>query len=188
MQEHVAFLEGARIAQGPLEETLAEAKKRIDEHINAAQILIFEVKSGLQRDFDFRGSLEDVIDRATPSTKGRGRPKLGVTSKEVTLLPRHWQWLAGQGRSPSVVLRALVEQAMKDDPSAVSRVEPEALWKVMSAVGGNLPSFEEATRALFGNDLLTFRKLITDWPEGLSSYLMEQTEPGGRVQSQAQNC
>src|SRR3546814_13839563 len=83
--------------------------------------------------------------------RGRGRPKLGVTAREVTLLPRHWDWLAAQPGGASVALRKLVEQAMRDDRQT-RRAAQEAAYRVMTALAGDLPGYEEAIRALFAGD------------------------------------
>ncbi len=167
--QYIAFHGHKRVAAGPLEETLAQVKRHIDQGTNPAAILIFELASGRQRDFDFRGSLKDVLDRAGESAqRGRGRPKLGVTSKEVTLLPRHWAWLANQGKSPSATLRTLVEEAMRRDPRAhTGQTDAEALWRILSAVAGNLPGLEEVSRSLFRGDAAALAELVAEWPQDL---------------------
>ncbi len=79
-------------------------------------MLVFEVETGRQVDFDLRGEIQDVLERAMQGQRrGPGRPKLGVTSREVTLLPRLWGWLETQPSGTSAALRRLVEQAMKVD-------------------------------------------------------------------------
>ncbi len=170
-EQFIAFQGHTRVAAGPLEETLAAVKRRIDGGANPAAILIFELASGRQRDFDFRGALDDVLDRARQTTqRGRGRPKLGVTSKEVTLLPRHWAWLSSQGKSPSATIRSLVEDAMRRDPRAhAAQSDAEALWRILSAVAGNLPGLEEVSRALYRGDAAAAASLVEDWPEDLKA-------------------
>lgn len=97
--------------------------------------------------------------------RGRGRPKLGVVPREVTLLPRHWEWLAAQPGGASVVLRKLVEEARKAsvDKEQVRKAQERA-YHFMSAIAGDLPNFEEAARALFAHDQLKFSELIAGWP------------------------
>jgi hypothetical protein len=103
--------------------------------------------------------------------RGRGRPKLGVIGREVTLLPRQWEWLATQPGGASVVLRKLVEEARRTGGAAHKiRSAHEAAYHFMSAMAGNLPGFEEATRALFANDRPQFEQQVSHWPEGLRVY------------------
>jgi hypothetical protein len=103
--------------------------------------------------------------------RGRGRPKLGVIAREVTLLPRHWEWLATQSGGASVTLRRLVEEARRDDGGRRQwRDAQEAAYRFMSAIAGDLPGFEEACRALFANNSDQFRQHIAQWPEDIRSY------------------
>jgi hypothetical protein len=106
-----------------------------------------------------------------PETRGRGRPKLGVVPREVTLLPRHWDWLNTQPGGASVALRKLVEEARRTSGSADRRrVAHESAYRFMSAVAGNLPGFEEATRSLFADDERRFAELVADWPSDVRDY------------------
>ena len=167
--DYIAFREHQRIGEGPLAHVLSACKQRIDEGEAPAALLIFNTQTGQQRDFDFRGSEQDVLDRAIEAApkRGRGRPKLGVTSKEVTLLPKHWEWLQRQGRSPSASLRRLVDAAMQDSEAP----NTEAVWHVLNAVAGNLPQFEEVSRRLFRGDLGALTELTHEWPEDVRSFL-----------------
>ncbi len=102
-----AFAGAERVVRGTLEETLREAKRRLDADPEL-RLLIFEDASGKQVDFDFRGTLDQVLSRARPERPARagpGRPKLGVVSREVSLLPRHWEWLERQPQGISAALR-----------------------------------------------------------------------------------
>ena len=142
------------IAFGGLADVLGAAKAYVDT-TEDPQLLIFEDRTGRQVDFDFRGSLEEVLARALPRPErtGPGRPKLGVVSREVSLLPRHWDWLESQPQGISAGLRRLVEEARKRNPGEErARKGREALNKFITAIAGNLPNFEEATRALFAPD------------------------------------
>ena len=172
--QYIAFEAQTQVGGGDLEQTLTAAKQRIDNGSNPAAVLIFEVSTGRQRDFDFRGSLADVLDNALPPApkRGRGRPRLGVTAREITLLPRHWSWLETQGKSPSATIRNLVEQAMRDDPKHTEgKPDAEALVRIMSAVGGNLPGFEEAVRSLYRSDHGAFKQQTAEWPDDLRRFL-----------------
>lgn len=101
----------------------------------------------------------------------RGRPKLGVVSREVTLLPRHWEWLAAQPGTASQVLRRLVDEARRADGGANrARVAREHAYAFISAIGGNLPGFEEATRALFAGDRAKFERETAGWSDDVRDY------------------
>jgi len=173
-----AFSEDRLIAFGALAEVLSAAKAYIDTS-EARQLLIFEDRSGRQVDFDFTGSLEEVLTRALPPPEraGPGRPKLGVVSREVSLLPRHWEWLEAQPQGISAGLRRLVEEARKQNPAEQrARKGREALNKFMTAIAGNRPNYEEATRALFAADHARFEQLIDDWPEDIRAHVMRVLE------------
>jgi hypothetical protein len=139
-----------------------------------SRILIFDDATGGQIDFDFRDTGEDRASdapAAVEETRGPGRPKLGVVAREVTLLPRHWEWLAKQPGGASVTLRKLVEEARRANAGAVSpRAAQERAYRFMSAMGGNLPGFEEAARALFASDQPRFEAHMTGWPENVRDY------------------
>jgi len=171
-QSFTAFLNSEVIASGSLERMLAGIKPRFDED-PGAPILIFEDETGRQTDFDLRGSLADVVARAAPARarSGPGRPKLGVVAREISLLPRHWEWLEQQPNGASAAIRRLVDEARKRDPEEERRrLAVEATNRFLTAMAGNLPNYEEATRALFGRNWARFGELIVEWPEDIKSY------------------
>lgn len=173
-----AFSGDRLIAFGSLADVLGAAKAHIDTSEDP-QLLIFEDRTGRQLDFDFRGSLADVLTRALPPPErtGPGRPKLGVVSREVSLLPRHWEWLEQQPQGISGSLRRLVEEARKLNPGEQrARKGREALNKFMTAIAGNRPNYEEATRALFAPDYARFEELTADWPEDIRAHLTRVLE------------
>jgi uncharacterized protein len=172
----IAFEGDRRIAAGDLHEVARAAKTTLDNHSDAT-ILIFDGSTSAAIDLDFRGSVNDVLARlpesptasrdgtAAPASRGRGRPKLGVVPREVTLLPRHWDWLAQQRGGASVAIRRLVEQARRGgDDRDRPRQAQEAAYRFMAAMAGNRPHYEEAIRALFAPDRARFEKLIAGWP------------------------
>ena len=163
------------VAAGDLRSILGVTKLRLDAGASEA-VLIFEDQTGQQVDFDFRGTLDEVLERhapAAPVRSGPGRPKLGVISREGTLLPRHWEWLESQPHGISATLRRLVEEAKKRDPGKDrARAARDATSRFMWAMAGNLPGFEEASRALFAGDLPRFGALIGGWPEDIRKHLM----------------
>jgi len=174
-QTHTAFLGWKRIATGSLAEVLTRTKMTLDNENPAEMPLIFEDQTGKQVDFDLRGSIEAVLERAIPKPErtGPGRPRLGVTSREVSLLPRHWEWLETQKGGASATLRRLVDEGRKrDGGESEIRAAIEATGRIMSAIGGNLPGFEEAYRALYARDGDKLAQLMQDWPHDLREYLL----------------
>jgi len=157
-------------------------------------VLIFDDLTSELIEVDFRGSIEDVLKRlekpaadvasaGTPSNldksprRGPGRPKLGVISREVTLLPRHWDWLNSQPGGASVALRKLVEEARRinRDRDRVRRSQ-EVAYRFMSAMSGDLPGFEEAARALFARNAERFYSLIHPWPVDIRDHVRKLAE------------
>lgn len=173
-----AFSNDRLIAFGPLPDVLSASKALVDEG-DGTPLLIFEDRTGKQLDFDFSGSLEEVLRRALPPPPrtGPGRPKLGVVSREVSLLPRHWEWLEEQPQGISAGLRRLVDEARKRNPGAErARRGREALNRFLTAMAGNRENFEEATRALFAGDSDRFESLIADWPEDIRAHALRVLE------------
>ncbi len=158
-----------RIASGSLA-AAALAFKHAVERGAAGPVLIFDDASGRVVDVDTRGSDQDVMGRladvpANAKPRGRGRPKLGVVAREVTLLPRHWEWLATQPGGASVALRKLVEEARRARSGQDrTRAAHERAYHFMAALAGDLPGFEEAARALFANNREGFENGIVNWP------------------------
>jgi hypothetical protein len=172
---YTAFMGNRQIASGDLKTTLLRTKRRLDRGGGAA-VLIFDDRTGRQVDFDFRGTPEQVLERlpAHPlfATAGPGRPKLGIVCREVSLLPRHWEWLDHQPQGISASIRRLVEEGMNREPDKErARAAQDAAGKFMWSMAGNLPGFEEASRALYAMDLATFKRLISRWPKDIRSHL-----------------
>ncbi len=173
-----AFQGHSRIAQGPLAEVALAVRK---QDPGAGLILIFDDATGRVLDLDLRGSDDEVRKRFAPPAdgpaRGRGRPRLGVTAREVTLLPRHWDWLAGQPGGASAALRRLVDEARKtDDGRTALRQARERCYRFLSGIAGDLPGFEEASRALFAGDGDRFRGLIADWPADIRDHALRLGE------------
>ncbi len=139
-----------------------------------AGVLIFG-PDGRGVDFDLSGEPEALAARLAPpeeAPRGRGRPKLGVVAREVTLLPRHWDWLAKQPGGASVALRKLVEAARRESEGPDrARAAREAAYRFASAIGGDLPGFEEAMRALFAGNDVAFEARIEAWPSDIAAQL-----------------
>ncbi len=156
-QTVTAFAGERLLASGPLAEVAAAVRER------AGEVLIFDDADGRPVDVDFRGSPAEVAARLAPPPRGPGRPKLGVAAREVTLLPRHWDWLAAQPGGASVALRKLVEAASRS-PQARRRAAQDAAYRFMSAMAGNAAGFEEAVRALYAADGARFAAQTQGWP------------------------
>jgi hypothetical protein len=150
-------------------------------------VLIFDDLTGERLDVDFRGTPSEVAQRIDSTTnsgsanhsspsagsqaKRPGRPKLGVVAREVTLLPRHWEWLASQPGGASVALRKLVDQAIKTsrEKDEVRRAQ-EAAYRFVSIMAGNKPHYEEAIRALFAGQQQRFEEMIQAWPADVGDH------------------
>lgn len=171
---YTAFEDEALIASGPLEAVLPRVKTRFDQQ-ESTRILIFEDDTGRQVDFALRGTLAEVLAKALPgpSRSGPGRPKLGVVSREISLLPRHWEWLEQQPNGASAALRRLVDEARKRDPEGQrARATKDAAVRFLSAMAGNFPGYEEATRALYAEDRTRFEGLVRDWPNDIREHVL----------------
>ena len=174
-----AFDQQRLIASGPLPDVVRAVKRALDAGARDP-LLIFDDASSRPIDVDFRGSIDDVLARlptdpsapaATPN-RGPGRPKLGVVAREVTLLPRHWDWLARQPGGASASLRKLVEQGLRGNGKQDrARQATEAVDRFMLAMTGNLPGYEEASRAFYRGERERFGELISAWPGDLRDHL-----------------
>jgi hypothetical protein len=165
-----AFEGDRRLASGPRAEIILAIRQA--ERGSTAPIAIFSDISGRAVDFDLR-QVADEGPEPAEEPRGRGRPKLGVVAREVTLLPRHWEWLNAQAGSASVALRKLVDAARRTSGDADrQRAAREAAYHFMSAMAGNLVGFEEASRALFADDRRRFTGLIAAWPADIRDHVV----------------
>ena len=179
---YTAFLEGRRLTTGPLHE-VAVAVLRAQQAQPEGHPLVFSDASGQAADLDLRGGEQAVAARytaeaPTPAPKGRGRPKLGVVAREVTLLPEHWDWLATQPGGASVALRKLVHEARrKGGDRDRTRQARDRAYHAMSTLAGDLAGFEEASRALFAGDHERLVAEMAAWPEDVQAYVLQLAEP-----------
>jgi hypothetical protein len=167
---YIAFDGPQRIASGPRAE-LVQAVSTYLRQRPQAQPLIFDTETGRQVDFDLRHAVTaGAVELSRP---GKGRPKLGVVAREVTLLPRHWEWLANQPGGASVTLRKLIEGASKDPaPKDYRRARAAAAYNFMHAVAGNLPGFEEASRLLFAGNIEGLGTAVAGWPGDIGEQVL----------------
>lgn len=182
---YVVFSGARQVASGTLREVLPVLKQRFDRD-RSDMVLVFQVDTGRQLDFDLRGTLDEVLARAIPETsKGPGRPRLGVVSREVSLLPQHWDWLEAQPAGASAALRRLVEQAIKQQPGKErARRIREGVSRFLTSIAGDRPNFEEACRALFAGDSLRFASLIDRWPKDIRDLTLRQEQEAASAEKE----
>ena len=179
---YTAFLDGRCLTTGPLHE-VAVVVLRSQQAQPEGRPLVFCNASGQCADLDLRGGEHAVAARYTaaepPQTpRGRGRPKLGVVAREVTLLPEHWDWLAAQTGGASVALRKLVHEARRNGGARDrTRQARDRAYHAMSTLAGNLAGFEEASRALFAGDHERLVAQMAPWPDDVRAYLLQLAEP-----------
>ena len=175
----IAFEGDHRIAEGSLADVAVAVRKRAGKGTHET-IMVFDHASGRTLNLDLTGAEKDVraryaeavmaaaeapADQLPATPRGPGRPRLGVVPREVTLLPRHWDWLNAQPGGASVALRKLVEEARKTrGQTDTLRARQEATYRFLSAIAGDWRNYEETTRALYADDADRFRALTEDWP------------------------
>jgi hypothetical protein len=188
--------DGSRLlAAGPLAEVALAVKAALDGGA-AGPLLAFDDETGRIIDLDLHGSKADIIARlsaqggetarrtrpapeasgkgdgkSAKASTGRGRPRLGVVAREVTLLPRHWDWLAAQPGGASAMLRRLVDEARRGSADTGRlRAAQERAFRFMTAIAGDFPGFEEAIRALFAGDRQRFEREMAGWPKDVRDH------------------
>jgi hypothetical protein len=189
---YIAFAGEHCVASGDLREVVRAVREVLDRHQDAS-ILVFDAATSSPIEIDFRGTLKEVLARlpearniapAAPeaepgssASRGPGRPKLGVVAREITLLPRHWDWLAQQRGGASVAIRKLVEEARRagEDKDRI-RWAQEAAYRFMSVMAGNRPHYEDAIRALFADEPGRFKQLIAEWPKDVRDHVVRLAE------------
>lgn len=176
-----AFDGPRRLATGPLRIVALAVRARLEAGSPGA-VLIFDDETGRVVDLDTRGTPEQVLARLAPAkaeeARGRGRPKLGVVPREVTLLPRHWDWLNAQPGGASVTLRKLVEAARRTGTAEESRRRAqERTYRFMAALAGDEPGYEEALRALYVADEAAFRARTEAWPADVRDHARMLARP-----------
>jgi hypothetical protein len=178
---YIAFAGQTRIAEGDL----ADVARAVRVHLDTGEpvpIAVLDARTSAPVDLDLRGTPDEAADRAeamlaaqtaAAERSARGRPRLGVVAREVTLLPRHWDWLNAQRGGASVTLRKLVDAARKQGRAneRTQRLQ-DVTYRFLSAVAGDLPGFEETARALYAWDLERLEALIADWPPDVREHTL----------------
>jgi len=162
-----AFAGDMWIASGSPED-VRQTLRAIGDDRAADPVLVFDDATGRQIDLDMRAELP---------ARARGRPKLGVVAGEVTLLPRHWEWLKDQRGGASGAIRRLIDEARKD-AGADPRSARDAAYHFLSAMAGNRPGYEEAIRALYAGDAARFAVLMADWPVAIRAHALSLAAMG----------
>jgi len=182
MNDVIAFEGAELVATGPLTEVAVKAKAVVDR---GHSVIVLDAITSRIIEVDFRGTAADVRKRLTiplfepiaDHPRGPGRPKLGVIAREITLLPRHWDWLAEQPGGASVALRKLVEAARRNDSGiGGKRQAQENAYRFLSTLAGNLPGFDEASRALFAGKRDAFAEQIETWPQAVKDHANKLAE------------
>jgi len=191
MGTFTAFAGVRQLASGRLIDVALAVKARAAEE--GDPILVFDDRSGAVIDLDLRGTEAEITARfaelrnARDATSGaesradpdvaprsRGRPKLGVIAREVTLLPRQWEWLASQPGGASQALRRLVDEARRADGGQTrTKAAREAAYRFLSGLAGDLPGFEGVIRALFAGDVEGFADRMSAWPPDIRAHALK---------------
>lgn len=193
-QTYTAFAGSQLLATGDIEAVVLQTKRCIDKG-ETRTILVFDDSTGKQIDFNFQGTPEQVSAQlaAHPavvsnldqkkSPSGPGRPRLGVVCREISLLPRHWAWLEEQPNGISAALRRLVDDARKKEPNRErARRAREAAGRFMWSMAGDLPGFEEASRALDTHQIDRFAQITRLWPPDIREHLSLMVERSRRLE------
>ena len=173
-----AFAGSRRVASGELRHVALLAKQAFDA---GQQVLVFEDASGRVLALQLSLAAGDLLRQlATPlatvneaarvPSRGPGRPRLGVTAREVTLLPQHWEWLAAQPGGASLTLRRLVEDARGSSGDDRRRAAQEAAYRFMQVMARGQPAFDAAARALFAGDIGRFEEHTAHWPDDVREH------------------
>jgi len=177
-KKYTAFIGEQIVASGPLEKLLPKLKTIFDRN-RSTLFLIFDDDTGKQVDFNLRGDIDEVLARHAerPLPAGPGRPRLGVVAREITLLPRHWEWLELQPGGASGAIRRLIDDARKREPAKAQKQRAtHAAGRFLSAMAGNYPGYEEASRALYRGDNKSFAELISAWPKDVRKHAIRLSE------------
>jgi hypothetical protein len=172
MKTFTAFADDMLLVEGSLGDIFPACKARAEQ--SEGRILIFEDASGKQIDFDFSGSGAEISHPPSAKSETRGRPQLGVVSREITLLPQQWEWLQAQPTSASATIRRLIDNARRENnPAQKQKERAAAVGAFLTAIAGNAPNFEEAMRALYAGDRARFEYLITDYPNDIRNHALK---------------
>ncbi|WP_212523944.1 DUF2239 family protein [Actibacterium sp. MT2.3-13A] len=156
---HLLALRGHDLVASGSEADILRALRDAGADANATGFVVIDSETGRRIDLDLRPAAED------PPRPARGRPKLGVRAREVTLLPRHWDWLAAQRGGASATLRRLIDEARRHEGTEARQARGmDAAFRFLNTLAGDLPQFEEAIRALYARDPAGMAAAMQGWP------------------------
>ncbi|MGH9590078.1 MAG: DUF2239 family protein [Terracidiphilus sp.] len=180
-RRYTAFLNDRIVTSGPLEQVLPKLKAIFNRN-RGALFLVFDDETGKPTDFNLSGTLLEILKREchNPEPGGPGRPRLGVVSREITLLPRQWEWLELQPNGASAAVRRLIDSARKNETAQMRKQRAiHATGRVLTAIAGNYPDYEEASRALYRGENARFAKLMDAWPRDVRNYALRLSRSHG---------
>jgi len=154
------FLKDELLVQGSREEVVPRMRA-LQPLERTSDLLVFDDETGRQIDLDLR-------PEADAPPRPRGRPALGVEAKEVTLLPRHWEWLGQQRGGASATLRKLVEEAIRKGRTA--KDHHDAAYRFLHVMAGNLPHFVDAVREMYAGNKVGYDHFSYDWPPAIREH------------------
>ena len=163
---YTAFAGDLWLASGP-RDLVVENLRALGDLSSSSSVLVFDDATGKPVDLDL-DEAAGAEGAREPVRAGPGRPKLGVVAREVTLLPRHWEWLADQRGGASQALRRMVEAAMKAE--GPERGRRDAAYHFLLAIAGRREGFEEVIRAVYAGDRERFDFLTQHWPVGIRDH------------------
>lgn len=186
---YTAFEGDKLVCKGGLPDVILKLKRRMGKAENSS-VLIFSDATGNTMDFHFQGSEKDVLKRLeifasddatdvpAEEAAGPGRPRLGVVSREVSLLPRQWEWLASQCGGASAILRRLVDEERKRSTGGDTvKKHQERTYKFISVMAGDRKGYEDALRALYRKDQKAFNLHIGEWPPDVKAHAQRLAKP-----------
>ena len=162
------FLRNELVARGTRDEVVPRMRE-LQPLERTSDLLAFDDETGRQIDIDLR-------PEADPVPRPRGRPALGVEAKEVTLLPRHWEWLASQRGGASATLRKLVEDALREGRSA--KDHHDTAYRFLYAIAGDLPHFVDAMREMYNGNKVGYDHFSHEWPRDVRDHGRRLAFPG----------
>ena len=153
------FLKNELVARGTREEVLPRMRA-VQPLERTSDLLAFDDETGRQVDIDLRPEAD--------APRPRGRPALGVEAKDVTLLPRPWEWLGRQRGGASATLRKLVEEALKAGRAA--KDHHDTAYRFLHVMAGNLPHFDDAVREIYAGNKVGYEHFSYDWPPAIREH------------------
>ncbi len=180
---HLAFAGDTLLAHATLPEVALAVRRALDGG-ETRPVVAMDAVTAEVIDLDLRGTDAEIVARLSPAppqtpadadatrAAGPGRPRLGVVSREVSLLPRHWDWLKTQRGGASATLRRLVDEARRHsggrDRLAAAQ---EAVDRYLRVMAGDRPNYEEVLRAFYAGRDEDLQRHAGGWPDDVRGQL-----------------